>query len=120
MRKTSSRAEKSNPCEVQWRNVDLRKEELINLSQAARLLPPIRNGRPVQLSILVRAITRGVGGHRFEALRLGRLWMKSREALQRWVEAQTAIKVVAPEERTALTRWHAAEVAAAELKSLGL
>jgi uncharacterized protein DUF1580 len=72
--------------------IDLGTERVVSLTQAARLLPPGRNGRPVHVSTLVRAIVRGNRqGVRLEALRLGSRWFTSTEAIQRWCERQTRL-----------------------------
>src|SRR4051812_43059512 len=83
--------------------IDLRTETLINLNQATRRLPPSRNGRPVHISTLVRAITRGKNGNKLEALRFGKRWVTSIEAIQRWAEAQTPERIAQPQDRTLAT-----------------
>jgi hypothetical protein len=74
--------------------IDLSAETPISLAQAARLLPPGRNGRPVTLGCVLRWILRGAkapDGHRvhLEAVRLGGRWLTSKEGLQRFAEALT-------------------------------
>src|SRR5262245_48947927 len=74
--------------------IDLTTEVTISLSQAARLLPPGRRGRPVTLSCLLRWVLSGIKAHSgevvcLEALRLGGRWITSREALQRFAERLT-------------------------------
>jgi hypothetical protein len=63
------------------------------LTQAARLLPSGRNGRPVHVSTLLRWILRGVstlaGPVRLEALRAGGRWFTSAEALRRFSQRVT-------------------------------
>jgi hypothetical protein len=76
--------------------IDLRSERALGLAEAARMLPPGRNGRPVHVSSLVRAITSGVDGHRLEAIRIGRRWVTTVEAIQRWGEALAAGRVGGP------------------------
>ncbi len=65
-------------------SIDLKIETPIGLGQAARLLPPGRSGRPVHISSLVRAVMAG----ELEALRFGRHWVTTVEAVQRWGEAK--------------------------------
>src|SRR5713101_4891784 len=73
--------------------IDLRNETTISLSQAARMLPPGRRGRPVTLSCLLRWVLDGVktpdGPVRLEAVRLGGRWITSIEALERFAARQT-------------------------------
>jgi hypothetical protein len=73
--------------------IDLRNEATLSLSQAAKLLPPGRRGRPVTLPCLLRWILDGVktpnGVVRLEAARLGGRWLTSVEALERFADKQT-------------------------------
>ena len=74
--------------------IDLSTEIAISLTQAARLLPPARNGRPVTLGCILRWIVQGAknpAGKRvhLEAVRLGGRWITSKQALQRFAEALT-------------------------------
>jgi hypothetical protein len=74
--------------------IDLHNETTISLSQAARLLPPGRRGRPVTLSCVLRWVLDGVrlaSGERvrLEATRMGGRWLTSVEALQRFADRQT-------------------------------
>ncbi len=74
--------------------IDLTTETLISLSEAARSLPAGRRGRPVSLACIFRWITSGVklpsgAVVRLEGVRLGGRWLTSKEALQRFAEAQT-------------------------------
>ena len=64
--------------------IDLKTETPIGLGQAARVLPPGRGGRPVHISSLVRAILAG----ELEALRFGRRWVTTVEAVQQWDESR--------------------------------
>jgi hypothetical protein len=65
-------------------------ESRISLAQAAKLIPPTRQGKPVHASTLVRWILHGVRGVRLEAARLGGRWVTSHEALDRFSAALTA------------------------------
>src|SRR5262249_46768036 len=74
--------------------IDLTTEATISLSQAARLLPLGRRGRPVTLSCLLRWVLSGIKAHSgevvcLEALRLEGRWITSREAIQRFAERLT-------------------------------
>jgi hypothetical protein len=100
--------------------IDLKTETPINLRQAARLLPSGRKGRPVHVSTLVRAITRGANGCKLEALRLGKQWVTTVEALQRWGEAQTPASCNQPRNRTSVARTRDGERAARRLEELGI
>jgi hypothetical protein len=67
--------------------------EGLSLSQAARVFPNYRAGRPRTPSCLVRWIGRGVlvNGQRvhLEAARISGAWVTTRAAIARFVEAQT-------------------------------
>jgi hypothetical protein len=69
--------------------IDFMHEKLLPLAEAAKQVPPNRNGRPVHVSTLVRWIHHGVGGVRLEARRLGGRWVTTLEALDRFSQAQT-------------------------------
>jgi hypothetical protein len=74
--------------------IDMTKETLLSLPQAAALLPPGRAGRPVSKSTLIDWIdpgTKGPAGElvRLEAVRCGRRWLTSREALARFMARLT-------------------------------
>jgi hypothetical protein len=97
------------------------------LTQAARLLPPGRHGRPVSLSCIIRWVLTGATGPsgervRVEALRLGGRWLTSREALQRFAERLTPRPdgKVQPASRGPGNRRRDSERAAAELEQLGV
>jgi hypothetical protein len=105
--------------------IDLRNETALSLSQAARLLPPSRRGRPVTLSCLLRWVLNGVrtpaGVVRLEAARMGSRWLTTIEALERFAAQQTPAvgdKPVTP--RTPLRRQRASGSAAKKLERLGI
>jgi hypothetical protein len=107
--------------------IDLTNESLISLPEAARLLPAGRRGRPVSLSCILRWVLSGVRlpsgkAVRLEAVRLGGRWLTSREALQRFAEAQTPrLEDNASEStRSPRSRQRASERAAAELEAAGI
>jgi hypothetical protein len=100
--------------------IDLSRETAVSLGQATRVLPPGRNGRPVHISTLVRAITKGVNGHKLEALRVGKRWVTSVEAIQRWAEAQTPGPDAPPHARSSIVRSSANHRADRRLTELGM
>jgi hypothetical protein len=102
-------------------------EQLLGLAQAARRLPPFRQGKPINPSTIFRWITEGVnvpGGLRvrLEAVRLGGRWLTSAEALERFAARQTPTLMDAPQPnpRTAVARRRASEAAARELDRIGI
>ena len=73
---------------------DLTREPALTLSQAAKLVPSYREGRPTHVSRLMRWIVNGVRADdgrvfKLEAMRLGGQWITSAAALQRFAEAMT-------------------------------
>lgn len=69
-------------------------KDALGLAQAAALLPPGRNGRPVSPSTLVRWIVDGVAGPdgtlvRLEAIRLGGRWVTDEDAIRAFAERLT-------------------------------
>jgi hypothetical protein len=70
--------------------IELRTETIISARGVPKLLGPIgRNGSHMHVSQVIRAITHGLAGHRLEALRVGKSWVTSVEAVERWLRAQT-------------------------------
>ncbi len=68
---------------------DLLTEQFLSIDQIAKLLPPNRQGKPVNFSTIYRWIftgVRSIAGDRvrLEATRMGGRWLISREALQRF------------------------------------
>jgi hypothetical protein len=105
--------------------IDLKNEFALSLSQAARLLPPGRRGRPVTLSCLLRWILDGVktpqGVVRLEASRMGGRWLTSVEALERFADRQTPkIGEHSQTPQSPRNRHRASERAARELENLGI
>ena len=107
-------------------SIEIRNETLLTLSQAARLLPPSRQGKPVTLSCILRWVLDGVRSPsgekiRLEAIRLGPKWVTSQEAIQRFADRQTpTLDDRAPEVRTPTQRQRASDRAAKELERLGI
>jgi hypothetical protein len=106
--------------------IDLRNESTISLSQAARMLPPGRRGRPVSLSCVLRWVLDGAKAPdgtlvRLEAVRLGGRWITSVEALARFADRQTPKLENGPEPPRSLAKRHvASERAAAQLERIGI
>jgi Protein of unknown function (DUF1580) len=105
--------------------IDLATEQTFPLPEAARYLPKGRRGRPLHFTTLLRWVLDGVktpgdGRVRLEAVRLGGKWITSREALQRFVEAQTPTLAEPAPMRTSGRRQRASERAAAELARMGV
>jgi hypothetical protein len=104
-------------------SIDFRNESTISLSQAARMLPPGRRGRPVTLSCVLRWVLDGVrtpaGIVRLEAIRLGGRWLTSIEAIERFADRQTPDfdGKLSPPPRS---RNRAAERAGKQLENLGI
>ena len=102
--------------------IDLKNETRIDLVEAPHYLGKGRNGRPMHIATLIRAVTRGIRGVRLEALRFGNRWVTSVEALERW-GVRMAETSVSPETPTARrsrrTRQLDDDRAAAELKRRG-
>jgi hypothetical protein len=102
--------------------IDLATETLVSLAEAAKSIPPSRNGRRTHLSTILRWILHGVDGVRLEGVRLGGRWLTSREALQRFAERLTpdlgANQPMPPRSRAARDR--ASARAEKELTKIGI
>ena len=106
--------------------IDLTKEQLLSLTDAARALPAIDGRRP-HISTIWRWIRRGVRGVRLEHLRLGHRVCTSREALNRFAQrlAEADEKPgektsTTPKRRTAKQREHDIARASRELERAGI
>jgi hypothetical protein len=112
--------------------LDTTLEKPIPLAEAAKLIPPARQGKRTHLSTLLRWILRGAKNPagetvHLEAIRLGARWMTSREALQRFAErltppstdSSTAIAPRTPP-RTPMQRQRASNRAEKELAKAGI
>ncbi len=64
-------------------------EDVLTLTQARAELSQIAGRRPDKAT-MARWIHRGVGGVRLDAIRLGREYLTSRQALTRFIAARTA------------------------------
>jgi hypothetical protein len=108
--------------------LDITTEDALSLTDAAKVLPKGRNGARPQLSTLLRWILGGVRALdgrlvRLEAVRLGRKWVTSRQALQRFVAALTPSHSdtgASPPPRTANQRRRASERAGMKLEEVGI
>jgi excisionase family DNA binding protein len=65
--------------------ITIGRERLLNLEEAARLLPPVVAGWATHRSRVLRLIRSG----ELEGLRIGRQWVTSLEAVQRHAERHT-------------------------------
>ena len=107
--------------------IDISAESPLSLAQAAKLVPPGRNGKRTHLSTLLRWILRGCRGPsgevvHLEAARFGGRWLTSREALQRF-SARLTPRIDDPERpapRSPDKRRRASERADAELEKRGV
>jgi hypothetical protein len=106
--------------------IDLSTESILSLREAAKLLGPARQGRPVSFQCLLRWVldgTRSPSGEtvKLEAVRLGSRWVTSKEALQRFAEALTPQARGNPvPTRTARQQRRGAEKAERDLERMGI
>jgi hypothetical protein len=70
--------------------MDISKERLLTLSEAAKLLPRRRGGKKTHVASLYRWSKVGLKGIRLEVLRAGGVTCTSQESLQRFFDALTA------------------------------
>jgi hypothetical protein len=70
--------------------LDLFSEELISLSQAAKILPARRDGKKPHVSCLYRWTTQGCRGVRLESVQVGATRCCSKQSLQRFFDQLTA------------------------------
>jgi hypothetical protein len=99
--------------------IDLQKEKILALPQAAKLIPSNRNGKGTHVSTVLRWIQKGVKGVRLEATRPGGKWVTSAEALQRFADRLAASQSVEAPPFPQPSRRSAAEKADEELKKMG-
>ena len=69
--------------------IDLASETLLTFAEAAKRVPPIRDGRPTHVATLHRWALHGTRGVHLEFIRLGGRMLTSTEALQRYGERLT-------------------------------
>lgn len=96
-------------------SIDIQTEKLISLGEACREVPP--NG--VSTATMARWIQRGVRGVQLETVFIGGRRLTSREAIQRFIDAQnTPVSTTAA--ITAKQRRKQSEAARAELEKIGV
>ena len=97
-------------------------EELLSLSAAARLFPPMRGNRPVAPQTVWRWYRDGIklpnGVLKLAALRIGGRLLTSKQAVERFITAQNSTETVPDNSVSADTGRH--ERAEAELRNLGV
>ena len=64
--------------------IDLLSDDVLRLSEAAKILPRGRHGKKIHVSTLWRWACQGVRGVRLETVRMGGVIYTSKEALQRF------------------------------------
>ena len=99
--------------------IDPLSEQLISLTDAARLLPRRRGGKRVHVSCCYRWTTTGCKGVILESIQVGGTRCTSREALSRFFEALTYADCSQPPRSPAQGR-RAAQRAERELEREGL
>lgn len=107
--------------------IDLSNEATLSLPEAAKLIPVGRQGRPLNISTLLRWILSGAKAPdgevvRLDAIRLGSRWITSKEALARFSERLTPRMnaETQPKPRTPTQRQHASRRAARALEKAGI
>jgi hypothetical protein len=71
--------------------IDVNSERVISLADAAKLLPKRRAGKKPHVATLYRWVADGVKGIKLESIMVGSTRCTSREALQRFFDALTAL-----------------------------
>lgn len=104
--------------------MDINLQKGFGPSEAAKRVPPLRGGRPVSPSTIVRWIVDGVTGPdgdrvHLEAVRLGARWVTDDASIQRFAAQLTPARTDRPIPRTPSALRRADEHAARELKRLG-
>ena len=66
-------------------------EDLLTMTEARGEIAMLTRRRPDKAT-LHRWLHRGVGGQKLEAVRLGRQWFTSRQAITRFITARTAAR----------------------------
>jgi len=92
--------------------IDLNKEKLITLVEAARLIPSSRRGKKVHFATLTRWHKHGSRGVKLECLRVGSALMTTVEALQRFIERLSAAQEAGSTTPPPLPTLHEREVVA--------
>jgi len=96
-------------------------EQLVSLSEAAKLLPMRRNGKRPHITTLYRWTTHGCRGVVLESIQVGATRCTSKEALSRFFRSLSGLDVVATGEqsRTVAERNRAIRLAEEKLSNLG-
>jgi len=98
-------------------SIDSLSEELVSLTEAARILPKRRRGKRPHTATLYRWTVRGCRGVILESMQCGGTRCTSRQALQRFFDALTALAAgdpaAAPAPTPARPKPRARDVAAA-------
>lgn len=105
--------------------IDITSENVVTLTEAAKLLPPRRRGKRPNLATMYRWTKSGCRGVVLESVQVGGTRCTSREALSRFVERLTDRAAVGdtasnPGGRSLAERRRADEKAARSLEKLGL
>jgi hypothetical protein len=98
--------------------IDITRETLISMSEAAGRVPSFRPGKKTHVATIFRWAQHGVRGVRLESIRFGGRLVTSVEALSRFVEALSNAPGDAPAPSPAPAARRHAEAVAAELTRL--
>lgn len=99
--------------------IDLSKETLVSLAEAAKRLPRRRGGRKVHVSCLYRWTQVGLKGVILESIQIGGTRCTSIEALSRFFEVLSSGPTESPPIRSLARRKRAAEAAERALLAEG-
>jgi Protein of unknown function (DUF1580) len=104
-----------------WRTdvLDIQTETMLRLPDAARRLPPGRDGNPTHPSTIYRWAKTGLRGTTLETIRVGGVLCTSLEALQRFCERLTVTVVASTLSATPSANRRAARRAGEVLDKLG-
>ena len=101
-------------------SIDPLADDLMPLSQAARSLPSLRDGRPVSPATLWRWSAHGLNGVKLQIVRLGGTACTSKSALREFFAAVEAARNPDKKEAPAVAVPTSAERAGAELADMGI
>lgn len=77
--------------------IDITRETLLPLAEAAATLPPMRGGKRPCYSTIWRWATCGIKGMRLETIKVGSVSCTSREAMQRFFDRLTGPQAGVPQ-----------------------
>lgn len=100
--------------------IDLTEENVISLTEAAKLFPRRRRGAKPHLSTLWRWATAGYRGAKLETIRVGATLCTSTEAVQRFITAMTTGKPADSSAPSPKLRQRQIEAAEKRLASAGI